>query len=154
MLFYTSSRRARASSPTSSRSPFAQIWVINLFPTLRALLGILLMTAGEIVKIGLLMSLKFLHLAFANMLAVPRAATKAQKSLCPSITSSNSLISFSTNSSAFGISSVEYFSSPNIAPTELKISRRRREHRAAKLEQVSRSILRASNNLELFLLRL
>jgi hypothetical protein len=100
--------------------------------------------------VGLLTSLKCLHLAFANILAVPQVATRAQKSLCPCITSSNSLISFSTNSSTLEISSVAYLSSPHIALAELKISCRRREHRAVKTEQVSRSILRASDILELF----
>jgi hypothetical protein len=99
---------------------------------------------------GLLTSLKCLHPAFANILDVPRVSTRAQKSLCPSITSSNSLISFLTNSSAFEISLAEYFASPYIALTKLEISRRRREHRVAKPEQVSQSILRASYNLELF----
>jgi hypothetical protein len=121
-------------------------WVINLLPTLRASLGMFSRSAWEIVKVGLLTSLKCLHLVFANIVVVPQAATRAQKTPCPSTTSSNPLISFSTNSSAFGISSTKYFSSPDIAPTELIISCRRREHRVAKPKQVSRSILRASDN--------
>jgi hypothetical protein len=56
---------------------------------------------------SMFVSLKCLHLAFAKMLAVPRAATSAQKSPCPSITSSNSLISFSMKSRAFGMSSAK-----------------------------------------------
>jgi hypothetical protein len=52
---------------------------MNLFPMLRASLGIFLMSAGEIAKVGLLTSLKCLHPAFANMLDIPQAATKAQK---------------------------------------------------------------------------
>jgi hypothetical protein len=102
-FFNTSSRRARASFLASSRPPFIHICIINMLPTL----GMFSRSDGEILKVGLLTFFKCLHLAFANIVVVPQAATRAQKSPCPTITSSNSLTSFSTNSSAFRISSVE-----------------------------------------------
>jgi hypothetical protein len=40
--------------------------------------------------------------------------------------------------------------SSEAAPTELKISHNREEHRVAKLKHVSRSVFKASDNLELF----
>jgi hypothetical protein len=42
----------RASSPASSRPPFAQIWVINMFPMLRALAGISTTSDVERLKVG------------------------------------------------------------------------------------------------------
>jgi hypothetical protein len=40
--------------PAISRPPFVQIWVMILLPTLRASLGILSRSVGEILKVGLL----------------------------------------------------------------------------------------------------
>jgi hypothetical protein len=56
---------------------------MNLFPMLRASLGIFLMSAGEIAKVGLLTSLKCLHPAFVKMLAVPRRSLARKSPRAP-----------------------------------------------------------------------
>jgi hypothetical protein len=68
---------------------------------------------------------------------VPREATSAQKSSWPVMTSSRTSTSFSTYSSAPGISSAEKLASSNAAPTELNILFNRVLHWLAKLKHLS-----------------
>jgi hypothetical protein len=93
------------------------------------------------------MIFKWLHPAFAKIEAVPRAATNAQKSLCPSISSSKSSTSFSIHSRALGIFLGECLASSEAALTELKFSHSREEHRVAKPKHESRRFFKASDNL-------
>jgi hypothetical protein len=94
-------------SPASSRSPFTQIWVINMLPMLWALAGISFRSDGDMPKFGLLTALTLLHPTFMKAATVPREATSAQKSPCPVMTSSRTSISFSICSRAPRISLVE-----------------------------------------------
>jgi hypothetical protein len=55
-----------------------------------------------------------------NAIAVPREASRAQKSPCPAITSSSASTLPSMCSKVFGISSTEGVNSSELAPTELK----------------------------------
>jgi hypothetical protein len=75
----------------------------------------------ERLKVGLLTVLAWLHLAYINVAAVPREATRAQNSPCSVITSSRGSTSFSICSKAPGISSAEGIISSEVAPTELNI---------------------------------
>jgi hypothetical protein len=88
-------------------------------------------------KVGLLTVLRWLHPALAKAAVVPRAATSAQKSPWPTMTSSRSSISFSIHQSASGISSVEWLASLDVAPIELKISFSQAEHCVAKPKHLS-----------------
>jgi hypothetical protein len=59
---YTLLSRFQALFPANSRPPFAQIWVINLLPMLRALVGMSTRSDGKRLKFGLLTALAWLHL--------------------------------------------------------------------------------------------
>jgi hypothetical protein len=85
-----------------------------------------------------------LHPTFINVAVVPREATRAQKSLCPVITSSRASTSFSICSKVLGISSAEGFISLEVAPTELNIPFNRLMHRVAKSEHLFRRFSIAS----------
>jgi hypothetical protein len=78
-----------ASSLAKSRPSFAQICVINLLPMLRALLGMSTKSDGDRLKFGLFTIFACVQPAFKNVAAVPREASRAQKSPCPAITSSS-----------------------------------------------------------------
>jgi hypothetical protein len=136
--------RFRASFPASSRPPFAQIWVINLLPMLRALAGISTRSDGERLKFGLLTAVAWLHPAFMKAAAVPREATSAQKSPWLIMTLSRTSTSFSTHSSAPGTSSAERLASSDAAPTELNILFNQAVHWIAKLKHLSLRVLSAS----------
>jgi hypothetical protein len=112
--------------------PLAQIWVINLFPMLRASARISIIYDVERLKVGLLTTLAWVHPAFINAAVVPREATKAHKSPCSLITSSRASTSFSICSKALGMSSAEGVISSIAAPTELKIPFSRFTHRVVK----------------------
>ena len=118
--FHTGLSKFQASSPANSRPPLAQICVINLFPMLRASLGISTKSVGDRLKVGLFTVFACVQPAFKNAAAVPREASKAQKSLCPAITSSRASTSFSICLKVFGMSSSEGVISSELAPTELK----------------------------------
>jgi hypothetical protein len=78
-------------------------------------------SAGDRPKFGLLTALAWLHPAFMKAAAVPREATRAQKSPWPVMTLLRTSTSFSTHSSAPGISSAKRLASSDTAPTELNI---------------------------------
>jgi hypothetical protein len=134
----------RASSLANSRPPLAQIWVINLFPMLRALVGTSTRSDDERLKFGLLTALAWLHPAIMKPPAVPREATSAHKSPRPVMTSSRTSTSFLIHSSAPGISLAERLVSSDVAPTELKILLSRAVHWLANSKHLSFRALRAS----------
>jgi hypothetical protein len=68
---------------------------MNLFPMLRDSLGTSIKSDGDRLKVGLFTVLACVQPAFKNAAAVPREGNRAQKSLCPVITSSNASTSFS-----------------------------------------------------------
>jgi hypothetical protein len=102
---------------------------MNLFPMLRARLGISIRSAGDKLKLGLLTTFPCSQPDFRKATAVPREATRAQKSPCPAIISSRSSISPSICSKAPGRSSVEGLNFSLLAPTELKTCFSRCIHR-------------------------
>jgi hypothetical protein len=61
---------------------------MNLFPILRARLGISIRSTGDKLKFGLLIIFTCVQPDFMKATAVPREASRAQKSACPAITSS------------------------------------------------------------------
>jgi hypothetical protein len=87
--FHTGLSKLRASSPAKSRPPFVQICVINLLPMLRASLGISTKSVEDRLKVGLFTIFVCVQPAFINATAVPREASRAQKSPCLAITSSS-----------------------------------------------------------------
>jgi hypothetical protein len=93
---------------------------MNLFPILRARLGISIKSIGDKLKFGLLTIFPCSQPDFMKATAVPREASRAQKSACPPITSSSASTSPSICSKVSGRLSTEglNFSAP--APTELK----------------------------------
>ena len=95
--FITGLRWLRASSPAKFRPPFAQIWVTNLFPMLRARPGMSSKSAGDRLKFGLFTIFPCVQPAFMKATVVPREASRAQKSPCPAITSSSASTSPSIN---------------------------------------------------------
>jgi hypothetical protein len=116
--FVTDLRWLRASSPALLRPPFVHTNFINLFAILRARLGMLSKSAGDKLKLGLLITFPCSQLDFRKATTVPREATRAQKSPCPAITSSRSSISPSICSKAPGRSSAEGIKLSLLAPTE------------------------------------
>jgi hypothetical protein len=62
---------------------------MNLFPILRARLGISIKSAGDKLKFGLVTIFPCVQPDFIKATAVPREASRAQKSACPAITSSS-----------------------------------------------------------------
>jgi hypothetical protein len=83
--FHTDLSSFWASSPAYSRPPLAQIWVINLFPMLRASPRILTKSNGDRLKFGLFTILACVHPALKNVAAMSREANRAQKSPCPGL---------------------------------------------------------------------
>jgi hypothetical protein len=75
-------------------------------------------SVGDKLKLGLLITFLCSQPDFREATAVPREATRAQKSPCPAITSSRSSISPSICSKAPGRSSVEGIKLSLLAPTE------------------------------------
>jgi hypothetical protein len=74
---------------------------------LRARLGISIRSAGDKLKFGLLTIFPCMQLDFMKATAVPREASRAQKSPCPAITSSRASTSPSMCSKVPGRSSIE-----------------------------------------------
>jgi hypothetical protein len=118
--FHTDLSKLRASSPTKSRPPFAQICVINLLPMLQASLGISTKSVEDRLKVGLFTIFACVHPAFRNAVAVPREASRAQKSSCHAITSSSASTSPSMCSKVLYIFSAEGVNFLALALTELK----------------------------------
>ena len=86
---------------------------MNLFPMLRASLGISIKSDGDWLKVGLFTVFACVQPAFKNAAAVPREANKAQKSACLAITSSSASPSFSIYLKVFDMSSDEGVISQN-----------------------------------------
>jgi hypothetical protein len=124
--FVTGLRCLRASSPAMLCPPFVHTSFINLFAMLWARLGILSRSAGDKLKLGLLTTFPCSQPDFWKATAVPREATRAQKSPCPAITSSRSSISPSICSKALtGLQSKDYISrcwlQPNRRPASVVV---------------------------------
>jgi hypothetical protein len=118
--FHTSLSKLRASSPAKSRPPFAHICIINLLPMLRASSGISTKFVEDRLKVGLFTIFACVQPAFRNAAAVPREASRAQKSPCPAITSSSASTSPSMCSKVLDLFSAEGVNFSALAPTELK----------------------------------
>lgn len=101
-------------------------------------------------KFGLLTALAWLHPAFLKAAAIPREATSAQKSPWLVMTSSRTSTSFSTHSSAPGISSEERLASSDAAPAELNILFYRVVHWVAKLKHLFLRVFSASLSFRFF----
>jgi hypothetical protein len=117
--YRTGFSRLRASSLANSRPPFAQICVINLLPMLRAILGRSTKSDADRLKFGLFKIFACVQPAFRNVVAVPREASRAQKSPCPAITSSSASTSPSICSKVLEMFSAEGVNFSALAPTEL-----------------------------------
>jgi hypothetical protein len=120
-----------------SRPPFVQICVMNLFPMLRARLGILVKSAGDKLKFGLLTIFPCVQPDFMKAIAVPREASMVQKSPCPAITSSRASTSPTMCSKVHGRSSTEGLNFSELAPTELKTCFSHCTHRLPKSRHLS-----------------
>jgi hypothetical protein len=118
--YCTGLSKLRASSLAKSRPPFAQIYVINLLPMLRALLGMSTKSDGDRLKFGLFTIFACVQPAFRNAAALPREASRAQKSQCPVITSSSASTLPSMCSKVLDMFSAEGVNFSALAPTELK----------------------------------
>jgi hypothetical protein len=77
-------------------------------------------SAGDKLKLGLLRIFPCLQPVFMKAIAVPREASRAQKSSCPAITSPSASTSPSMCSKVPGRSSTEGSNFSELAPTELK----------------------------------
>jgi hypothetical protein len=95
---------------------------MNLFPILRARLGISIKSTGDKIKFGLLTIFPCVQPDFMKATAVPREASRAQKSACPAITSPSMCSKVSGRFSTEGLN----FSA--LAPTELKTCFSRYRH--------------------------
>jgi hypothetical protein len=131
--------RLRASSLANSRPTFAQICVINLLPMLRAILGMSTKSNGDRLKFGLFTTFACVQPAFKNAAAVPREASRAQKSPCPAMTSSSASTSPSICSKVLDMFSVEGVNFSALAPTELKTFFSRCTQRLPKSKHIFRS---------------
>jgi hypothetical protein len=149
--FYTGLRWLRASSPAKFRPPFVQICVINLFPILRARLGISTRSTRDRLKFGLFTIFPCVKPAFIKATAVPREASRAQKSPCPAKISLSASTLLSICSKVLGKSSTEGSNFSELAPTELKTCRSRCTQRLPKFKQTFRSSFRDSCRFEFFL---
>jgi hypothetical protein len=118
--YSTGLSRLRASSLANSRPPLAQICVINLLPMLRAILGMSTKSDGDGLKFGLFTIFVCVQPAFKNAAAVPREASRAQKSSCPAITSSSASTLPSICSKVLDMFLAEVVNFSALTPTELK----------------------------------
>jgi hypothetical protein len=113
-----------------------QICVIILFPILQARLGISARSAGDRLKFGLFTIFPCVQPTFIKATAMPREASRAQKSPCSAITSSSTSTSLSTCSKVLGKSSTEGSNFSELAPTELKTCLSRCTQRLPKFKHI------------------
>jgi hypothetical protein len=118
--YRTGFSRLWASSLANSRPPFAQICVMNLLPMLLAILGMSTKSDADRLKFGLFKIFVCVQPTFKNAAAVPREASRAQKSPCPAIILSSASTSPSICSKVLEMFSAEGTNFPALAPTELK----------------------------------
>jgi hypothetical protein len=85
---------------------------------LRARLGISIKSAADKLKFGLFTILPCVQPAFRKAVAMPREAIRAQKSVCPLITSSRASTSPSIYSKVLGRFSAEGENFSELAPIE------------------------------------
>ena len=110
---------------------------MNLFPILLAKLGISIKSEVDKLKFGLFTMFPCGQPAFKKAVAVPREATRAQKSACPPITSSRASTSPSIYSNVLGRFSAEGVNFAELAPTEWNTSFSRCTHRLPKFRHFS-----------------
>jgi hypothetical protein len=110
---------------------------MNLFPMLRARLGISVKSGGDKLKFGLLTIFPCVQPDFMKATAVPREASRAHKLSYPAITSSRASTSPSMCSKVPGRSSTEGLNFSELAPTELKTYFSRCTHRLPKSRHLS-----------------
>jgi hypothetical protein len=137
--FHIGLSKLRASSPTKSRPPFAQICVINMLPMLWASLGMSTKSVEDRLKVGLLTIFLCVQPAFRNAAAVPREASRAQKSPCSAITSSSASTSPSMCLKVLDMFSAEGINFSVLAPIELKTFFNRCTQRLPKPRHMFRS---------------
>ena len=106
---------------------------------LRASLGMSPKSIEDRLKVGLLTIFSCVQPAFKNVAAVPREASRAQKSPCPAITSSSASTSPSMCSKVLDIFSAEGLNFSALAPTELKTFFNRCTQRLPKPRHMFRS---------------
>jgi hypothetical protein len=94
-------------------------------------------SAGDKLKLGLLTIFPCVQPVFMKATAVPREASRAQKSSCLAITSSSASTSPSMCSKVPGRSSTEGSNFSELAPTELKTYFSRCTHRLPKSRHLS-----------------
>ena len=107
-------------------------------------------SAGDRLKFGLFTIFLCVQPAFIKATAVPREASRAQKSPCPAITSSSASTSPSICSKVTGRSSTEGSNFSKLAPTELKTCFSRCTHRLPKSRHLSCSSFNDFYKFELF----
>jgi hypothetical protein len=93
---------------------------MNLLPMLQAILGMSTKSDVDKLKFGLFKIFACVQPAFKNVVAVPREASRAQKSPCPAITSSSASTSPSICSKVLEMSFAEGVNFSALAPTKLK----------------------------------
>jgi hypothetical protein len=106
-----------------------------------ARLGISVKSAGDKLKFGLLTIFPCVQPVFIKATAVPREASRAQKSPCPAITSSSASTSLSICSKVLGRSSTEGSNLSELAPSELKTCFSRCTHQMLKFKHMSEALL-------------
>jgi hypothetical protein len=109
---------------------------------LRASLGMSTKSVEDRLKVGLLTIFPCVQPAFRNAAAVPREASRAQKSPCPAITSSSASTSPSMCSKVLDMFSAEGVNFSALAPTELKTFFNRYTQRLPKLRHMFQSSLK------------
>jgi hypothetical protein len=105
----------------------------------RASLGISTKSVEDRLKVGLFTIFACVQPAFRNVAAVPREASRAQKSPCPAITSSSTSTSPSMCSKVLDMFSAEGVNFSALAPTELKTFFNRCTQRLPKPKHMFRS---------------
>jgi hypothetical protein len=101
-------------------------------------------------NVGLLTVFRWLHLALAKTATVPRAATSAQKSPWPTITSSRSSISFFNPSECPWNIFDRMINFLECSPNIIEMSLSRQDHSVAKLKHLSRRVFSVSLSLKFF----
>jgi hypothetical protein len=114
------------------------------------MLGISAKSVGDKLKFDLFTIFPCMQPAFIKATAVPREASRAQKSPCLAITSSRASTSLSICSKVLGKSSTEGSNFLELAPTELKTCLSHYTQRLPKFKQTFQSSFRDSCKFEFF----
>jgi hypothetical protein len=109
---------------------------------LRARLWMSVKSTGDRLKFSLFTIFSCVQPAFIKATAVPREASRAQKSPCPAITSSSASTSLSICSKVLGRFSTKGSNLSELAPIELKTCFSRCTHEMPKFKHLSEALLR------------